>query len=592
MRKLFGLLLVLLATTMLRAQNYTQGYTQIVVFGDSLSDTGNFARTVQNGYGVRAPGPLFGYTDGRFTDGTDTSPAARLYAGVWLEQMAATLTPPVTVKDSMDGGTNYAFGDATNANSSQTVAVAAGVNITVPNVGVQISSYLATKPAITAKTLFVVWGGGNDLTQAASPGAAAPIAAQQAIANVQALVAAGATQIIVPNQPPVGAIPAENMTPNAATYTAAAVTYNIALAAGLAQIVTANPNVTIYPMDIFSLFNAILPSPAVTGFANVTTTSQGVTTINPDTYLFWDTLHPTTYGHSLIARYARNLLTQTLISGTTLSLSASTATAGQSVTLTAQAAVQKVTGSTAVPSGLLTFYNGSTPLVTVLADASGSATTTISAALAASPYTLTARYSGDATYTGSLSNSVTLTVAAPGYTLSASPSTVTVTHGATASSVLTLTPTGNLSGTYTPACGALPAYVTCSFSNATLTAANNTAVSTTVSFGTAVTAANSVPAQPGSMPSMPLFTAFALLGSLGLAAKGRKRLHPALLGLLALLTLTAMGTLNGCSGSGTSNTTSGPTTHTAAPGTYTIPITFTPAVSGSNNTLNVTLIVQ
>ena len=36
-------------------------------------------------------GPASGYTAGRFTDGTDTVPAAHNYNGVWVEQLAALL---------------------------------------------------------------------------------------------------------------------------------------------------------------------------------------------------------------------------------------------------------------------------------------------------------------------------------------------------------------------------------------------------------------------------------------------------------------------------------------------------------------------
>src|ERR1700758_2908147 len=66
-------------------------YTRIVVFGDSLSDTGNVAHLSEAKYGVRIPGPIADYTDGRFTDGFDTVPAAQKYFGVWIEQLAASM---------------------------------------------------------------------------------------------------------------------------------------------------------------------------------------------------------------------------------------------------------------------------------------------------------------------------------------------------------------------------------------------------------------------------------------------------------------------------------------------------------------------
>jgi outer membrane lipase/esterase len=100
---------------------HAQDYTSIVVFGDSLSDTGNFADLTQAKYGVRIPGPEVDYTDGRFTDGDDTLPAAQNYFGVWIEQFAAMLPSKPLIKNSLDGGTNYAYGDAKNGNGTATI---------------------------------------------------------------------------------------------------------------------------------------------------------------------------------------------------------------------------------------------------------------------------------------------------------------------------------------------------------------------------------------------------------------------------------------------------------------------------------------
>ena len=68
-------------------------YTSIVVFGDSLSDTGNVAHLTQKKYGFRVPGPIADYTNGRFTDGARHLPPAEQYFGVWIEQFAASFPP-------------------------------------------------------------------------------------------------------------------------------------------------------------------------------------------------------------------------------------------------------------------------------------------------------------------------------------------------------------------------------------------------------------------------------------------------------------------------------------------------------------------
>ena len=77
---ILGLLLAL-GTTAVRAQDshHALDYKSIVVFGDSLSDTGNVAHLTQAKYGVQIPGPAADYTAGRFTDGEGNT------EGRWLE---------------------------------------------------------------------------------------------------------------------------------------------------------------------------------------------------------------------------------------------------------------------------------------------------------------------------------------------------------------------------------------------------------------------------------------------------------------------------------------------------------------------------
>src|ERR1700684_1645617 len=187
---------------------HAQDYTSIVVFGDSLSDTGNFADLTQVKYGVRIPGPEVNYTDGRFTDGDDTLPAAQKYFGVWIEQYAATLPSKPLIKNSLEGGTNYASGDAKNGKGTATVSFGPSnsLSVNVNNIGQQVTDYLATSPGINNKTLFAIWGGAHDIIDATSAEDVIQAAIEQLI-NIQRLIDAGATQFIVPNLPPIGLTP-------------------------------------------------------------------------------------------------------------------------------------------------------------------------------------------------------------------------------------------------------------------------------------------------------------------------------------------------------------------------------------------------
>jgi len=410
-----GPLLALLATLSAASQLHAQSYTNIVVFGDSLSDTGNFAHLSNAAYGIVIPGPVADYTAGRFTDGPDTVPAAQLYTGVWIEQLAAKLTAKPAVKDSLDGGTNYAYGSATTTGGTTVVTYGPSnsLTVTVNNVGQQISTYLGTHPTINSSTLFVVWCGANDLLNATSS-AQIVAAAQNDVANVQTLINAGATNIVIPNLPPLGLIPELNQSATAsAQATGATIGYNQALAAGIAGLAAANPGKTLhlFAPDNYSLFNSILVAPTtVFGLVNVTNSSQQLS-INPDTYLFWDGLHPTTAVHRLVGIQALNLLTETSTSSTALTLGTANAYPGQTVSL--KAVVSPTTGVTPVPTGVVTFYNGSTPIVTAALDNTGTATSSFAApAVSGSPYSITAYYLDDAVYATSTSAAQTLNVLA------------------------------------------------------------------------------------------------------------------------------------------------------------------------------------
>src|ERR1700722_13503894 len=291
---------------------HAQDYTSIVIFGDSLSDTGNDAYLSQHKYGVRIPGPYADYTDGRFTDGDDTIPVAREYFGVWIEQFAAMLPSKPIILDSLDGGTNYAYGFAfTGSGTSVLTLGSASVFVNVNNIGQQITDYLATRPVINNRTLFVVWGGANDLLNATSADDVFKAGINQ-VTNIQRLIDAGATQFVIPNLPPLGSIPRLNGSPtDSAAATASSVLFNQILRTGVDVLHDFNfgRHLHFVQLDVFSLFDKIIASPSSYSLADVTTSSQAMGTVNPDTYLFWDDLHPTTRGHNILALTLAGMIT-------------------------------------------------------------------------------------------------------------------------------------------------------------------------------------------------------------------------------------------------------------------------------------------
>jgi hypothetical protein len=78
-------------------------FTQVIVFGDSLSDDGNIAHRARDLVGFSYPSSNFNYSDYRFTDDTNTAPAANSY---W-HLARATGQDIFELGNSLDGGTDY-----------------------------------------------------------------------------------------------------------------------------------------------------------------------------------------------------------------------------------------------------------------------------------------------------------------------------------------------------------------------------------------------------------------------------------------------------------------------------------------------------
>ncbi len=439
-------------------------FTKIVVFGDSLSDTGNIAHLTQSRYGIRYPADNqtlgINYTDGRFTDGTDTQPAAsKAYAGVWVEQLATLFGSTVTVKNSLDGGTDYAYGDATTGAGTTTESrtyLGQTLSLTLDNMGQQVTDYLGTNPTPSTATLYVLWGGSNDILNAASAGtdpiAAAQVAVGNELALVQQLMAVGATNFLIPNVPPLGAVAAGSGAP-AATVTAlnnASYAFAQGMTAGLnalkqASVMSTSTSVSFLQPDVFSLFAAVAANPGAYAFGNIATPAQGVTG-SPDTYLIWDGVHPTTTGHHFVAATAANLLSPLAASSAALTAPA-VSLPGQAVTVTATVTSAKAGD---IPSGLVTVFDRAAVVGSGALDAAGTVQVAFTPSEAAgASVVLTAVYAGDVINNASApaTGTVALLNAAVGTSTTLSSSASTANVGAAVTFTATVAPTVTTYGT-------------------------------------------------------------------------------------------------------------------------------------------------
>ena len=226
------------------AQQPPPAFSQIVVFGDSLSDTGNVRDRTNSTSGgtVDYPSHTYNYSDGRFTNSSETNPPSIAYAGLWHEQLARTFLSVPVAAYSLGGGTDYAFGGATTKDGTVDVAIvptpSGDLIITIDNMGKQLDNYLAAH-AIDPNALYIVWGGTNDLLQDDSAASVTATAAR-ATALVHRLAMAGAQFIMVPNVPPLGDDPTISSDPaRIRSLNAASANYRSELNAGLVSSLSA-----------------------------------------------------------------------------------------------------------------------------------------------------------------------------------------------------------------------------------------------------------------------------------------------------------------------------------------------------------------
>ena len=297
-----------------------QTYTQLIVFGDSLSDVGNDADVSDGKYGIRVPGYALGgevnYTDGRFTSGKDTDPASTLHGGVWHEQLAKLFLGLPAATASLDGGFDYAYGGATTDNGTRVLDFTTDIGITVNNMGQQVNDYLSKNTPDPA-ALYIVWGGANDIfvsgTSAADLYETGKMAAKRESLLITQLAQAGAVNFLVPNLPPIGDTPRYNASAgDIAAYNAACVAFSARLDKLIPRLTTAlaaqGITVNIKRLDVYGLFQRLLANQEAYNFYNITQSSQGES-VKADNYLFWDDVHPTTSGHYQLAVEAYTVLT-------------------------------------------------------------------------------------------------------------------------------------------------------------------------------------------------------------------------------------------------------------------------------------------
>jgi outer membrane lipase/esterase len=275
---------------------------QLVVFGDSLSDNGNAAIAL----GGTLPG---NYAPNAFTDGSTTTPSTAGPFGLWSDQFAADLGVP-DPQPFLAGGTDYAVASALTGHNPA-FSVPPFPPTQVPFTSDQVSLYLLSNVPSSA-TLYTFWAGANDIDSGGNP----VTAANNVAANIKTLAAAGATDFLWLNLPPLGDTPAGLASGQSAALNAASAAYDLTWSADIAALRAVG--IDVEGVNVALLFDQINADPSKFGLSDVTDPAwcgpgglplPTCASNNPNDFLYWDGEHPTTAADAKVAALAFNVAT-------------------------------------------------------------------------------------------------------------------------------------------------------------------------------------------------------------------------------------------------------------------------------------------
>lgn len=262
----------LIATMMLALTSFASAapFSNIFVYGDSLSDLGNIYTF--SGHTIPMSPP---YYMGRFSNG----PLA-------VEYLANSLHSPLT--SFAWGGATTGIGDSGDGGTQTTLGT-----FGLPGMLLQVEGSLSSVAPFAPTSLFVVWGGPDDFIS----GGSVAVGVADILTIVGALQSVGATHILVPGMPDMGLTPAYYGNSSATAFSFA---FDQALQANLPHGVTY--------FDTFGFMHLVVSNPGAFGFTDVTDPCLVglMPCANPNQYLFWDDLHPTTAADQLLAAQFAN----------------------------------------------------------------------------------------------------------------------------------------------------------------------------------------------------------------------------------------------------------------------------------------------
>ncbi len=294
-------------------------YSAIYTFGDSLSDDGNDSiATSLVGDPIPVSPPYYLQSYGLFT-------AAEFSDGpVWVQDLDQNLGLTM-LEPSLYFGNDFAFGGAEATVDSGSLS---GLEQSATSLSSQLVQFEGGGGG-PSSALYTLSIGTNDVYAILQDTSAADLAKMESqvgaavsseMSFISSLAGDGAKSLLVLDVADVGKMPVTTEQGSAsldALGSQLANLYNVELNADLQNYAQANGlNIQILPL--FSLEDEAVADPASFGLTNgtdpawtgdFTSASSGTEAASPNTYVFWDSYHPTEPVQQLIAQDAQSLAT-------------------------------------------------------------------------------------------------------------------------------------------------------------------------------------------------------------------------------------------------------------------------------------------
>ena len=286
---------------------------RVFFFGDSLSDSGNYFiafREISQRPFEPVPDAPYAVGGLHFSNGA-----------TWAEQLSWMLHSPKSGLPALLAGgefTNYAVG---RARARPGAPVFADFDLATQTGRFRGDFHGVAPPEAT----YAIWIGANDLNDALNAlaidgtGATSQAILTEALGavatNIQSLWLSGARSFLVLNIPNLALTPAVRAAGPAAEAAATFLTnaYNTGLNQALVGL-GGLPDIRFVRLDVDALLTAIVSDPAAVGLTNAEDACLTFGVVRdpfcrtPNRYLFWDGIHPTRAGHTIVAEAAARAL--------------------------------------------------------------------------------------------------------------------------------------------------------------------------------------------------------------------------------------------------------------------------------------------